>query len=54
MKEFLVHYYILDQKEEPRTLVIKAKTLQDATVKFSMQCSKCYTLVYIEENHLQE
>lgn len=54
MKEFLIHYYISDQKNEPRTLVIKAKTLQDATVKFNTQHSKCYTLVYIEENQSQE
>lgn len=54
MKEFIAHYYLFDQKDEPRTLTIKANTVQDAVIIFNVQFSKSYTLVHMEEKHPTE
>ena len=54
MKEYLVYYHIFDQKDEPRTLTIKANTLKDATIMFNVDHGKSCTLLYVEEKYLCE
>ena len=49
MKEYVVHYHLFDQKDELRTMLIKANTKQDAIVIFNLQCAKAYPLVKINE-----
>lgn len=49
MKKYTVQYHLFDQKDELRTMTIKANTLQDAIVLFNLQCGETYTLVKVEE-----
>lgn len=49
MKEFALSYYLYDQEDEIRRLILIANTSQDAVIIFNLSCGNQATLVNVEE-----
>jgi len=49
MKKFVVHYHFCHEDNDPRTMILKASTMQDAIVIFNNVYALNCKLLYIEE-----
>lgn len=49
MKKFVAHYHFCHEDNDPRTMILKANTLQDAIAIFNNVYARTCILLYIEK-----